>query len=105
MFQWRFDNYGAIRLLLFFAREVYILNLKSPGVTKDLREEKASFRKVRSFAMDKGCDTTGLNVSKMVLQLRCDKFVLFSARQLCIMELEVKPASYSQGNWHLTQGR
>ena len=33
MFQWRFDNYRAISLLYFLLREMYISNLRSPGVT------------------------------------------------------------------------
>ena len=43
--------------------------------------------------MDQVCDQPGLNVSIMVRQLRCDKFVLFSAGQLYIMELEMKQLS------------
>ena len=48
--------------------------------------------------MDQVRDHPGLNVSIMVLRLRCDKFVVFSARQLYIMKLEMKPAESSQGN-------
>ena len=48
--------------------------------------------------MDQVCDRPGLNVSIMVCQLRCDNFVLFSARQQYIMKLEMKPGKSSQGN-------
>ena len=41
------------------------------------------------FTMDQVGDQPGLDVSITVRQLRCDKFVLFSVRQLCIMKLEV----------------
>ena len=92
------------KFVVFFAREECVLNLRSPGVTKDLREEIASFRKLRSFAMDQVRDQPRLNVSIMVWQLRCEKF-FFSARQLYIIGLEMKPAKSSQGNWHSTQGR
>ena len=47
--------------------------------------------------MDQVFDQPGLNVSIIVWQLRCDKFILFSARQLYIMKLEMKPAKPSQG--------
>ena len=47
--------------------------------------------------MDQVCDQPGLNVSIMVWQLRCYKFAFFSARQLYIMKLEMKPAKPSQG--------
>ena len=66
MFQWRFDNYGAISLLYFFAREMYIFNLRSPGATKILREKIPSSRKVRSFAMDQVSDQPGLSVPIIV---------------------------------------
>ena len=71
IFQWRFDNCGAISLLFFFARKMSILNLRSPGVTEDLREEIAE-----EFCHGQVCDQSGLNVSIMVSQgKRCDKFV------------------------------
>ena len=41
------------------------------------------------LAMDQVCDKPGLNVPITVWQPRCDKFVVFSAGQLCIMMLEV----------------
>ena len=41
------------------------------------------------FAMDKVFDLPGLNVSIAVWQLRCDKFFVFSARQVCIIKLEI----------------
>ena len=49
------------------------------------------------FAMDQVFDQPGVSVSMAVWQLRCDKFVVFSARQLYIMRLEMKPAKPSQG--------
>ena len=83
--------------VVFSARQVCIISLRSPGVTKDLEIKQLSLRKVRCFAMDQVRDQPGLNVSKMVCQLRCDKFGLISARQLCIMKLEMKPAKPPQG--------
>ena len=45
------------KFVVFFAREEYIPNLRSPAVTKDLRGNmQAFFRKVKSFAMDQVCD-------------------------------------------------
>ena len=44
---------------------------------------------VTKFAMDQVCDQPGLNVTTTVWQLRCDKFVVFSAKQLCSMRLEI----------------
>ena len=41
------------------------------------------------FAMDQVCDQPGLTVPTTVWQLPRDKFVVFSARQVCIMKLEV----------------
>ena len=41
------------KFVVFFAREMYILNLRCPGVTKVLREK---------LAMDQVCDQPGLNV-------------------------------------------
>ena len=54
------------KFIVFLAREVYTLNLRSPGVTKDLKEKLASFRKVRSFSMDQVSDQSGLNAPRMV---------------------------------------
>ena len=53
------------KFVVFFAREVYILNLRSPGVTKDLREEIASSQG-EEFCHGQVCDQPGLNVSIMV---------------------------------------
>ena len=39
-------------------------------------------------AMDQFFDLPGVNVSITVWHLRCDKFVVFYAGQLCIIELE-----------------
>ena len=41
------------------------------------------------FAMDQVCDQPGLDVSITVRQIRCDKFVVFSTRQVCIIKLEI----------------
>ena len=41
------------------------------------------------FAIDQVFDQPGLNVSITVWHLQCDEFVVFSARQVCIMELEI----------------
>ena len=41
------------------------------------------------FAMDQVCDQPGLNFLKSAWQLRCDDFAVFSAKPLCIMELEI----------------
>ena len=56
------------KFVVFFAREIYILNLRTRGVTKDLRGKMAdaSSSKARSFAMDQVCDQPGLDVSIMV---------------------------------------
>ena len=43
---------------------------------------------ITKFAMDQLCDQPGLNVSITVRQLRCDKFVVFSARHVYIIKLE-----------------
>ena len=73
------------------------MNLDIPRCDGGPEMKRAKFRKVRSLSMDQVCDKPGLNVSIMVCQLRFDKFVLFSARQLFIMKLEMKPAKPSQG--------
>ena len=44
---------------------------------------------ITKFAMDQVCDQPGLNVSIAVCQLRRDKFFVFTARQVCIMNLEI----------------
>ena len=46
-------------------------------------------RYMTKFDIDQVCDQPGLNVSVTVWQLRYDKFVVFSARQLFIMKLDI----------------
>ena len=52
---------------------------------------------ITKFAMNQVSYQPGVNVSIKVWQLRYDKFFVFSARQLCIMKLEIPRCD--EGPW------
>ena len=53
-----------------------------------LRTSTITPRHTTKFAINQVCDHPGLNVIITVLHIRCDKFVIFSARQVCIRNCE-----------------
>ena len=71
-----------------FSTVVYIV-VQTNGTPFAFRTSSTIPQYMTKFAMGQVCDQPGLNFSITVRQLPCDKFVVLSARQVCIIKLEI----------------
>ena len=78
----------VVRVARFLNSDIYIV-VETNVSPNAIRTSTIIPQYMTKLAMDQVCDQPGLNVSITAWQLPCDKFVVFSARQVRIMKLEI----------------